>query len=509
MIPFPCHPLWLALSLGAGLLLVSLLPLTAQRAFLIHTALLLITAAMAAMLIRGGRGRYSQRVFSVLVSLFMLVLGIFAGYLQESRERVEWSPALEKYQAVILSEPRVGVRSVGFRARILGSGIVQLWIPRTAESEQVETGQGIAFITQMEQVHNWGNPKDAEWDYGTYLHHHGVSGMAYVRHWVLVEGLSQCLSWGDLLQIRAQHLSLRAERLIREMGLGEDFSALLSAMLLGRKGNLPDSTRTLYQQVGASHILALSGLHLSILLALFVYLLMRVLTHPLLKWVLGLTGLFLIWGFAMLTGFSPSLVRASVMTTMLIISVLLGRGHEGWTALGVAALLMMLVSPRSIYDIGFQLSFAAMSGLFLFDPILDELWHPSSHIVRLVWGVVRISIAAQLGTLPFIVYYFHQFPLLGVFFSVPFVFLASWVIYGALFALILHLLGTDMLVMPLQCLLATQQELMERFADVPGVVVHDLYLSLGEVCIFYLLLLCAAWLFKGGFRIFRGDSFSF
>ena len=226
---------------------------------------------------------------------------------------------------------------------------------------------------------------------------------------------------------------------ICDLGFSDESSALLRAMLLGDRSGLTDSVSQLYRLSGSAHVLALSGLHLGILFGAFNVLLVRVLSHRL-RHVLGLSELFLIWTYALLTGFPVSLCRASFMMSLFVVSQVRLVGNDGWHTLGITALVLMLMSPSSVNDIGFQLSFAAVAGIFLFHPLLSDIWLPRHPFFRAVWQMFLVSFSAQLGVIPLLLHYFHYVSLSGILLSPLYILLATVIIYLALSALLVPML---------------------------------------------------------------------
>lgn len=479
--------LLLASCFGAGIFVSAQFPLLAGVSRCLY-ALLIPTVATAILShFFFCQRRLGRRVFSLCIMLAMTQLGVLLGFLQRQRETVVWDTSSSRYTAVVMSTPRVGERSVSFRARLPHGPLVLLSVPRDVAAMRLTAGQTVCVATTMHAPYNWGD--SVTFDYAAYLRHSGISGVGYARAWSTIDGTLSSLHWTDRLTVRALRLSDRMEQVIRHTRLDEESVALLSAMLLGRKTGLDRSTRTLYQDVGASHVLALSGLHLSILIGLLLYVLLRVANYRPCGIVLGVLSLVLIWGYALLAGLSPSLVRASVMTSMFVLSILCGRGQEPLHTLGLAALVILILSPRSMWDVGFQLTFSAMLGLLHFGPLFAQCYRPQGILSRWVFSLFSTSVAVQLGAMPLVVYYFHQLPLMGLLFGVIFAVAAGWIIWLALSAIMLQWLGSTLLLTPLCELLDVQRQVMLWVVSLPGAVVRDIHLTLPMVMAIYVAIL--------------------
>ena len=193
--------------------------------------------------------------------------------------------------------------------------------------------------------------------------------------------------------------------------LAGDDLAVAAALIMGKKDLLGEKVKSAYADTGAIHVLAVSGLHVGIL-ALIVMQLLRLLVPPRPFWLALRTGLtiLLVWYFALVTGLSASVQRAALMVTVVLIGKQLNRNNNIFNLLAIAALVMLLVEPKQLFQVGFQLSFAAVAGIALFTRRLQRLVYLPGKL-SVLWDAIAVSTAAQLGTLPLSLYYFGQFPL--------------------------------------------------------------------------------------------------
>ncbi len=257
-------------------------------------------------------------------------------------------------------------------------------------------------------------------------------------------------------------------------------------MLMGQRQGLPHEMLQMYRTVGASHVLALSGLHLSILFGVFDYCLMRVLTYAPIRYALGIFGLVTLWVFALITGFPVSLVRASVMLSLFLLSQMRLSGSNRWHTLGVAAMLILFFSPSSLWSVGFQLSFSAMAGFFLFYAPIRDLWNVNGWLLLWLWCGVAASFSAQVLSLPLLAYYFHQVSLYSIFLSPFYILFATLILYSGLFALVFGS-GVAFLV---SFFVSVQHQLMRYAALLPGAVWGNLHTSLAQVVLQYMGIFC-------------------
>ncbi|WP_347924345.1 ComEC/Rec2 family competence protein [Pontimicrobium sp. SW4] len=190
--------------------------------------------------------------------------------------------------------------------------------------------------------------------------------------------------------------------------------AIINALLLGQRQDISKEIYDNYTQAGAIHILAVSGLHVGIILIL-----LNVLFKPIEYLKHGLlikTSLLIIvlWSFAIVAGLSASVVRAVSMFTVVAIAINLKRPTNVYNTLTISMFILLLWKPTFLFDVGFQLSYLAVFAIVAIQPMLDKLWQPKLKLVKIFWNIFTVTLAAQFGIIPISLYYFHQFP--GLFF---------------------------------------------------------------------------------------------
>ncbi|MCL5130081.1 ComEC/Rec2 family competence protein [Algibacter sp. L4_22] len=252
-----------------------------------------------------------------------------------------------------------------------------------------------------------------------------------------------------------------------------DELAVINALFLGQRQDLSKEVYNDYKNAGAIHILAISGLHIGIILILLSWVFKPIerLKHgKLLKTILLL---FLLWNFAVIAGLSASITRAVTMFSIVTIAANLKRPTNIYNTLAISVFLILLFKPLFIFDVGFQLSYMAVFAIVTIDPILYKLWQPQNKLVDIYWHTITVSIAAQFGIAPLLLYYFHQFAGL---------FLLSNIIIIPLLAIIL---GFGIVII----LMASLNLLPQFLADILGLIISSMnyvmnYISKQEVFIF-------------------------
>lgn len=194
--------------------------------------------------------------------------------------------------------------------------------------------------------------------------------------------------------------------------------AIAQAILLGYRSNLDPTTQQQFRDAGVTHLLCVSGLHVGIMAAIIGMLLFWIGGTPALSALRALLQIAGIWCFVMLSGQSPATIRAALMFTIILIGRHFFHRPSSLNALAASALILLVCNPMTLFDIGFQLSYAAVLGILTLMPPMQRIfvnrerpqrwWYRG---LRGLWSLICLSTAAQLATLPFILYYFHQFPL--------------------------------------------------------------------------------------------------
>ena len=245
-------------------------------------------------------------------------------------------------------------------------------------------------------------------DYAGYLFNKGVSGtaLAFGGNWMGIK---------EEKPHSIKHMALRCRESVSEIfkswNMGDDELAVVSALTIGDKSELTPELKAIYSAAGTSHVLALSGLHVGILSCILYFLLgpLRRLKGG--RVIQSLAVAATLWVFAFISGLSPSVVRAVTMCTLyLVASVLVENGFCGFFSLSLTAFIMLVYNPMYLFDISFQLSFVAVLSIILFFPVISGWIKSGNRFVRYVWSAMSVSLAAQLGTLPLILYYFGTFP---------------------------------------------------------------------------------------------------
>ena len=245
-----------------------------------------------------------------------------------------------------------------------------------------------------------------QFDYKTYLE------KKYIYHQIFT-------SKASLFKIKTNKLTLfgisnnirnHINEKLKLYNFKHDELAIINALLLGQRQDISEEVYTSYTNAGAIHILAISGLHIGIILLLLQFVLKpfeRIKYGVLIKTILLV---IILWGFAIVAGLSASVTRAVTMFSIVAIAMNLKRPTNIYNTLAISMLVILLFKPMFLFDVGFQLSYLAVFSIVAIDPLLYKLWKPKYWIIDKLWHTLTVTVSAQFGIIPLSLFYFHQFP---------------------------------------------------------------------------------------------------
>ena len=446
-----------------------------------------------------------QRRFVLGVTLFFTILGVLLNVRMWSKDDVYWPEETTYYKGVLLQTPRKTQRSVQCDVLLQSYKVdstlktintpIRLVLPRTQKSDCLEVGMGISFHGRVERIRNSGNPD--EFNYARYMRYNGFVGTALVwnsawNSFELAEHDRQKLPWLERLRIETLQIRNSWVKLYQGSSLHSDALAIMTALTLGERSMLTNELSKLYSDTGATHLLALSGFNLGILMMLFNLFLLRYVRDCGWRWPVTLSLMLLIWGYTFLTGLPSSLVRASIMCTFMLGAVLLRRQSITLNTLALAGGLMLVVNPYYLFDVGFQLSFMAMWGILTLQPRLESVLKVSYPCLRTLWKLFTVSLAAQICTAPIVMYVFHSLPIYASLLSLVLIPLTSVLIYGALLLSILQSIWSplsDFASQMLNLFVDVQTFVMRWGASLPYANIEGVYITLLHILLAYLLII--------------------
>lgn len=283
-----------------------------------------------------------------------------------------------------------------------------------------------------------------------------------------------------------------------QLNFDPDVTAIINALLLGQRQDISKEIYDSYTQAGAIHILAVSGLHVGIILFLLNFLFKPIeqFRHGIhIKTVLLVA---ILWGFAIVAGLSASVVRAVTMFTIVAIALNLKRPTNVYNTLAISMFFLLLVKPTFLFDVGFQLSYLAVFAIVIIQPMLFNSWSIKNRVIKFFWSVFTVSIAAQIGVLPISLYYFHQFPGLFLISNMVIIpFLGIILGYGIIvIGLALGNLLPDTIARSFAYIIDSMNVFVSWISDQEAFILKHISFSLEHVLISYLLIALIINLFK-------------
>lgn len=360
-----------------------------------------------------------KKLTTLLLMLDVFVLGIWNVGRVEQRLDVPINRGAEMYDAVVAERPVVGQRTIRCvlavaEWRLAGQRIIAFFQKDSAigDVQRLAVGDGVRVVSRLKPITNSRRLQNGHFDYVRYQHIHGVVARTYINKDSWKRSRVSMRRLGVMQRVLIGMRSAR-DRLLshnEKHNMSESAYAVVAAMTMGDRSGLTRELRQSYAASGASHVLALSGLHLGVIYGLlsliFVHRRMRVLGQVL--------AMVAIWAYAALVGMPPSVLRSATMLTIFAFVVLTGRRQVSLNTLAFAAVVQLVVSPLSLWDVGFQMSFLAVLGIVMLNMRLGNLatpvWLSRWRVIGWVWSLVKVSLAAQIAVAPLSMYYFGTFP---------------------------------------------------------------------------------------------------
>lgn len=460
--------------------------------------------------------RRNATAVSVILTLGMAFIGCELAVSTRDSLHTAWPERPQTCRITVLDSPKSTAKTLQLTGSING-GIfsgkkVRLSLIKKDDTPDLLPGDALIFHSRIVTPKASGNPGD--FDRGTWLRRQGVAGEAFcfAKNWERSEISPSHLPLTVLaLRLRASLIARYAKEFKgRDLGI-------LSAMTLGDRRGIDEETRRLFSETGVSHVLALSGLHLSILFSIYNLLVMKRLRIRWLKTVMSLVGVAGIWAFAFMAGLPLSLLRAAGMFSCMQLLMCLHRRTVSVNNLALSALLILLFSPMSLFDVGFQLSCLSVLAILLFvNRIPVPRFIIRYRLLRWCWGLLSVSFVAQIATAPLVAFYFNQLPTYGLlanFLAVP---LAYGILFLSFFFLAIPPLQS-IIAMPLGWMLSIMDGGLSWVSSLPFSVVR-LYPTEFATVISYIFIISlsayavsrrATWLYLSSLFLIAGTSIEF
>lgn len=325
-----------------------------------------------------------------------------------------------------------------------------------------------------------------QFDYGKYLIYNGFIATIYLKDDVAFHRPEN-----PPFSLRTFFEKYRGEavELFEEQGTAPAELGVIAALVLGKRDLVHDDIRKAFTDAGTVHILAVSGLHVGIIYLFAAFLIGKVFGGKRGKLFRLVFCLGILWLYAGIAGFSPSVLRAAVMFTFIASGREFGRFGNIYNMLGVSAFLLLLIDPFLIGSVGFMLSYLAVTGIVMLHPVIYPAWVAPTLFLDKVWSLTVVSLSAQLATFPVTVHFFHQFPNYFLFSNLLVIPLATVLLYAGLLCILLSWVPylSDLLFFATEWVAWGLNEGVMLFGRLPHPVTDGLYLSASETVTMYVL----------------------
>ena len=435
------HPfLRLTLWLIVGILLYQIIPIEINAIWLLISTTIVLF--LVVILYRFLRRDYWHLTYGIILIIWLILFGWYLSASYYERHMAMENSVPKNYVAVINDYPVEKNNSYQIRATLIAqidssksNRINKEVVIYLAKEDAVMTlTPGREIIVHAAFRLKGVQTMLSNFNYDDYLYSRGIVGRAFAssEQWCMIDNSCQFT-----LKRRAEIIRYNLMMQLKKIGIKGNAYDLMVAMTMGYKEALSEDLKEEYRNSGASHILAVSGLHVGIL-----YIVLMLLLKPFYRKRYGkifrvIIVIIVLWSYALITGLSPSVCRACFMFTFIVIGELVVRKSSSYNALFCSAFILLVINPMQLFQVGFLLSYSAVLSILYFYPKISVLWEPKNKLVKWSWELTTISLTAQIGTLPFVLYFFHQFPIYGLLSNFIVIPAASIIIYGTLLLIII------------------------------------------------------------------------
>lgn len=344
-----------------------------------------------------------QHVWGTILLITIFFFGIY-----RSGEQIRIYPILpdQQYFGILDDYPSEREKTYMVTAQLIGvRQKVLIFLPKTSDLKSAPPGDIIVFNGKPDLVTNDGNP--FEFDYQNYLLKRNIGYRIFLkeRNVRLLTGIHLQTIFHKALIFRAKLM----ERLDRA-GINGGHVHLIGSISFGARDEVDKEVIQSFTNTGVIHVLAVSGMNVGLIFVIlnliFSFLKFNSTGHFFYTLII-LSG---IWSYTLITGMSASILRAALMFSFIILGRLFGRDSNIFNSLAVSAFVLIVWDPNLINDVGFQLSYMAVLSIVVIHPLILKQLYFDNWFLRQIWILISITCSAQLGTIPFTLIYFHQFP---------------------------------------------------------------------------------------------------
>lgn len=434
---------------------------------------------------------YFRWIEGILIALFLLSAGACCESDKRAKLWIPWScPEKRNYQAEIIDQPEERNATIKCPVELRGKDVPKgskmiLYIAKDDKSSALKDGDKI-LLTEV-TFRPPQKEKNSSFDYQKYLEFQGYSGSQYISKTQWVKGDGETTF--SLLRLSRQLRTKIIETLRGDYIKGDELG-VVSALVFGDKSMLSKEIEEEYSATGTSHILAVSGLHVGLVYMLFTLLFKWVIRPMKWKKLRICLSLIFLWIYTFITGLPASVVRASVMLTLAMLSELFNRRSSLYNTLFASAFVMLWYNPNYLFDVGFQLSYLALLSILIFQKTIYETFR-FRLLADKAWALLSVTLAAQVATLPLILYCFHQFSNYFLLSNLVVVPLSTFITYLTFALLILNKIPmiSDLLAYIVGKLIYIMNKMIEWMSNLPFSTINNIDFKAIDLIFLYLFVL--------------------
>ena len=484
----------LLFPLMAGILVQWYLPFS--LVFLLVTSSLITLLVIFYSFLPDKRKFQFNSLNGLLINLLLFFAGACLAWENDIRNNKDWIGQTHQkadYLVVTVLEPLVekqnsfkALAEVDFmlfgKKKQNGRGKILVYFKKDSSIKNIDYGSQIVFSKPLQEIKNSGNP--GSFNYRQYCLQQGISHQVYLtaEELALLPEKNKTVLQDFLFKTRHEVLII-----LKKFIPGEKEQGLAEALLIGYKDDLDKNLVQSYSNTGVVHIIAISGLHLGL-----IYWLLLMLTSPIRKkkqlaWLRFLIIVSALWMFSLLAGAGPSVLRSAVMFSCIAFGEVLNKKSSIYNTLALSAFLLLVWNPFWLWDVGFQLSYAAVLSIVIFFKPVYNWFYFENKAIDWLWKLNAVTLAAQLLTLPISIYHFHQFPVLFIFANLLAVPLSSLIVIGEILLIACSLMTRVAIFLGwlLQKMIFIMNLYVERLNNVSFAVWNNLSISIVQTILLF------------------------
>lgn len=397
------------------------------------------------------------------------------------REKLKGNEKVDKYIGLV---KRVDSKNC--------SGRILVQIHDAHEDSRIQIGSNIQIYGKFVLNKKLLNPN--QFDYGNYLKNKSIFGQIYSNaNSIKVSNKIDKNVWYYSDQLRNNIITN-----LQKNNFSKDELQVVSALILGQQQDISKEIIKDYQYAGAIHILSVSGLHVGFILLFITFLLKPLPKNKLGNTIRLFTIIICLWGFAILAGLSPSVIRSVTMFSFVAVGIYLKRSTNIFHTLLVSMFLILFFQPSFLFDVGFQLSYLSLFFILWLQPLISDLWVPKNKIVNYFWDILTVSFAAQIGAFPLSIFYFHQFP--GLFFITNLIIIPFLILIMGLGVLVMVMAAFNFVpiltMKPLEFCINYLNKIINWVASFEQFIIKDIPINWQTLICLYVLIIAFVILFK-------------